>query len=506
VACLGAVMMTGAIAGAFPGITAAGASTANRVVNGGALVDEVSGTWLSLDPDSAKGITIPFPVFDTLFYQNGNNTITPDLALTHKFVNGGLGLAITLRKGVVFQDGTPWNATAAAFNITRSIGPGTDCDGYVNGGISGVTVTGTYSLTINMTRRVASLPVVLANQFCGYMMSPQSVSTYGASVSQHPVGTGSFSYTGGVTGNTAILTRNSSYWGKAAHLATLTIEAVPVEATAYANLQSGQANIWTTADGIFYGPQVKSSGLTLLKLPAGHNNYFQISTKTGPLSNPLARKAIMESINVKTIDKNILNNEVSYVVGPIPPGMLGYSKNVPKAAVYNISDAQKLVNEIGGLTITLGYTPGSALVTAEVTVEQQMMQAAGIKVTLVPLTSTVFLQQELSDSYETLMTSGGVANPDPDLLFPTRFLSTAPDNEFGLNDPTVDKLILQGEASYSHSARQQIYQKLNAYIASKVFCQVEVGALPTFFILTKNVHNFDANQYGWLNWNQVWLG
>jgi hypothetical protein len=70
----------------------------------------------------------------------------------------------------------------------------------------------------------------------------------------------------------------------------------------------------------------------------------------------------------------------------------------------------------------------------------------------------------------------------------------------------VDKLILQGEASYSHSARQQIYQKLNAYIASKVFCQVEVGALPTFFILTKNVHNFDANQYGWLNWNQVWLG
>jgi peptide/nickel transport system substrate-binding protein len=140
-----------------------------------------------------------------------------------------------------------------------------------------------------------------------------------------------------------------------------------------------------------------------------------------------------------------------------------------------------------------------------VTAEQQMLQAAGMTVTLQPLSSTTFLQEELGDHYDTLQTVGGSPNADPDLFFSTRFDSAAPDNEFGLKDPEVDSLILQGETTLSQAARAKIYEKLNAYVASTVLCQDEIGTSPYFYFSDKQVHNFTPDQYGWFNWNQVWM-
>ena len=488
--------------------TASTAIGATKITNGGQLVIDVNGTWLSLDPASAKGITIPFPVYQEMFMTRGNNTLAPELGLTHKFANSGMTYEITLRQGVNFSDGTPFNAQAAAFNLNRYNAPGTDCDGYVNGVISSVTVTGAYSLNVNLSRPDAALPAILSNIYCGPMVSPAAVATYGSTYALHPVGTGPFTYTSGVPGNTAVLTANSSYWGTKPHLAGVTIQASPVEASTWSNLTSGNANVWYAADGILYGSQAKAAGYNVLRDPAATQNYFQISTQNGPFTNQLARKAVIEAINVKSIINNVLNHQVTYDVGPIVPSMLGYvpPDKVKGAVVYNPTDARKLVSQLGGIAFTLGYSTGNQLLATIVTVEQQMFAAVGMTVTLQPLSSTVFLQEELADHYMTLQTIGGSANADPDLFFATRFDSAAPDNEFGLKNPTVDSLIAKGETTLTQAARVPIYQKLNAYIASTALCQDEIGTNPPFYFSDKNVHNFTPNQYGWFDWTQVWMG
>jgi peptide/nickel transport system substrate-binding protein len=487
--------------------SASSSANATKIKNGGNLTIDVDGTWLSLDPASAKGITIPFPVYEEMFQTLGNNNLAPELGLTHKFADGGLAYEITLRKGVTFQDGTPFNATAAAFNLNRYNAAGTDCDGYVNGVISSVTVTGNYSLTVNLSRRDAALPAILSNVYCGPMVSPSAVGTYGANYALHPVGTGPFTYSSGVPGNSAILVRNGSYWGTKAHLASITITASPVEASTWSNLTSGQADVWYGADGILYGAQAKQAGYTVLRDPAATQNYFQISTQNGPFTNPIARKAVIEAINVKSIINNVLNHAVTYDVGPIVPSMLGYlpPQDVKGAVTYNPTDAASLIKQLGGLSFTLGYSTGNQLLVSIVTAEQQMLQAVGATVTLQPLSSTTFLQEELADHYDTLQTVGGSANADPDLFFATRFDSAAPDNEFGLKDPTVDSLIAEGETTLGQAARAKIYQKLNAYIASTALCQDEIGTNPPYYFSIKQVHNFTPNQYGWFDWNQVWM-
>jgi len=479
-----------------------------KPVNGGNLVVEVNATWLSLDPDSPRGITIPLPVFQTLFTQESNNAITSDLALSYKFTNAGLTFVMTLRKGVSYQDGTPFNAQSAVFDLQRSFAAGTDCDGYVNGAVSNVVATGPYTVALTLTRRDAALPYVLANQYCGYMMSPTSVSTYGATVALHPVGTGPFVYASGVAGNTAILNRWSGYWGPKAHLASVTIEATPVEASEWTNLQSGQADVWSVADGVTYASQSKAAGFNVVRTAAASNNYLEISTTTAPFNNILARKAVIEAINVKTILKNVFQSEVTPVAGgPLPPAMLGFQKVVPGAVSYNPAGAEKLVQELGGsLTFTLAYMSGSSLLALLVTVEQQMLNAIpGMHVTLLPQTSAIFLQQEFTHSYQLQQTIGGSTNGDPDLLFATRFFSTAPDNEFGLMNSTVDKYIIQGEAIYNTAARAKIYQKLNDYLATKILCQDQIGSNPEFYISLKSVHNYTPNPYGWFDWSSVWM-
>jgi peptide/nickel transport system substrate-binding protein len=499
-----AVMTMGLGSLVGPSIVGAGAAT---VKNGGNLTIDVNATWLSLDPASAKGITVPFPVYEEMFMTQTNNTLAPELGLKHSFSDGGLEYDITLRKGVKFQDGTPFNAAAAVFNLNRYNAPGTDCDGYVNGVISSVNATGPYSLAVHLTRRDAAIPAILSNIYCGPMVSPAAINQYGANLSQHPVGTGPFEYSSGVPGNSMVLTRFGGYWGTKAHLASVTIVASPVEASTWSNLTSGQAQVWYQADGILYGSQAKGAGLNILRDPAATQNYFQITTQQAPFNNPLARKAVIEAINVKSIINNVLNKEVTYDVGPIVPSMLGYlpPTQVKGAVSYNPSDAKKLISQLGGLTFSIGYTSGSQLLASIVTAEQQMLQAVGATVTLQPLTSTVFLQKELADNYQTLQTVGGSPNADPDLFFATRFDSAAPDNEFGLKSPVVDSLIAQGETTLAPAARAKIYEKLNSYIASTALCQDEIGTNPYFYFSTKAVHNFTPDQYGWFDWNQVWM-
>ncbi len=57
-------------------------------------------------------------IYDTLVAINAQNQIVPDLATSWDYKSPTV-LDFTLRTGVTFQDGTPFNADAVVFNINR---------------------------------------------------------------------------------------------------------------------------------------------------------------------------------------------------------------------------------------------------------------------------------------------------------------------------------------------------------------------------------------------------
>src|SRR5689334_10636973 len=76
----------------------------------------------ALDPPLARtfvGRIVFASMCDKLFDITTDLKIVPQLATEYKWVDDDKGLVITLRQGVVFQDGEPLNAEAVKYSLQR---------------------------------------------------------------------------------------------------------------------------------------------------------------------------------------------------------------------------------------------------------------------------------------------------------------------------------------------------------------------------------------------------
>ena len=89
------------------------------------------GSWPGLDPatdtDGAANQSYMASIFGELFELNSAGKIVPDLATGYSFSNGGKTINITIRKGVTFSDGTPFNAAAVVYNWKRDLAATCTC-------------------------------------------------------------------------------------------------------------------------------------------------------------------------------------------------------------------------------------------------------------------------------------------------------------------------------------------------------------------------------------------
>src|SRR5262249_52955990 len=116
----------------------------------------------------------------------------------------------TLRQGVVFHDGTPFNAANAVKSIQRTFIPQLNCSvaSQAFGAIKLIAeAAGDYTLKITTSQEDPSLP--LRTVFLG-MASPNSPTDRPAVM---PVGTGPYKLTQWDRGSRIVFERNAQYWG-----------------------------------------------------------------------------------------------------------------------------------------------------------------------------------------------------------------------------------------------------------------------------------------------------
>src|SRR5690606_18168549 len=120
---------------------------------------------------------------------------------------------LTLRKGVKFHDGTPFDAEAVKYNFERAIT-------WENSNISGdlitvdtVEVLDPLTVKVNLKEPDTSLPLVLSDR-AGMMVSPTAAEAGGQDFGRQPVGAGPFKFAQWRTGDAVIVERNEQYWGK----------------------------------------------------------------------------------------------------------------------------------------------------------------------------------------------------------------------------------------------------------------------------------------------------
>ena len=164
-------------------LTNAPTASATTPQHGGTLNYLVSGLlsqWdRGLDPASGGAAPAAFEdaIYGNLFRLTPAGGIEPMLASGYQVSGGGTVITISLRPGVKFQDGTPLNAQAVAWNIQRDLSTPCVCSPVTSWpplAKNGITTPDAQTVVLHFTRPYAAVMATLIGSSVNHIASPRS--------------------------------------------------------------------------------------------------------------------------------------------------------------------------------------------------------------------------------------------------------------------------------------------------------------------------------------------
>jgi peptide/nickel transport system substrate-binding protein len=460
----------------LPGITGASAGTANGSsgpVRGGNLTAEYPTiTWSALYPTDTAGSATADQIFynlifGTLFTEGPpNQPLAPGLATAWKVSKNGLVVTMTIRKGVKFQDGTPFNAQAVMWNLQNDLNPAEGCGCLATiDQISSVTAPNATTVVLHLSAPNASLQDAFAEGQAAYILSPSAVQSKGAAgFGASPVGAGPYQVTQNSVDSQMVLTRWPGYWdAKHTYLNTITFLYTASEPSAYDSLLSGQTQLeWGAApQSIIQGR--RDSSFKVQGPPSLEFTYLFLNPETAPFNNPIAREALAYAIDPRPIENAVYEGLGSKVDAMATPAMDYYPGYNPKALnyiTYNLSKAQALVKQLGGLNFTFSTIQNGTTVIELATALDKELTAAGMTVTLnTPALAQGVVNEEAGNFQVLLSQTGG--DVDPYLYLASKLHSHEQNNPVYVS-ATMDSLLTKVAAEYSSAQRTPTFKKVFA--------------------------------------------
>ena len=429
-----------------------------------------AGAWPGLDPatdtDGAANQSYMNSIFGELFALGSGGKLIPDLATGYSFSNGGKTINITLRQGVTFSDGTPFNAAAVVWNWKRDL-QGTCTCKPVFLAPPKIAQTGPYSVSLTLPYVDAPFINGIQDNIFNWIASPTAFNKMGEKeFALKPVGAGPFTVVSDTPSSQLVLKRNPHYWEKGKpYLDKLIFKPVAADEPAYEAMLAGSGQAY---EGMSTPQLVKTfrSHFTVTAEPSTSPYDIQLNTRAAPFNNIKARQAIYYATNAAQIDEKLFNNTYPVTQSFTAKAGLFYEPVVPGYIGYNLAKAKALVKEVGGLNITL-YTITSPVAEALDEALQTQWQAAGMKVTLKTFDLTGLISTFQSHKWQAFLQTAGAYDPGTGVGVAFRFSSVSPFT--GVWDKKVDSLINAAASTIDNSQRAKDYADLNAYIAKQAY-------------------------------------
>jgi peptide/nickel transport system substrate-binding protein len=493
--------------------TIASASTASAAPKRGGSLTVIlpAEPWPTLDPaynlETSQDEPIEDSVFGGLFEPGTGGTPVPDLATGYSWSPNGLKLTITLRQGVKFQDGTPFNATAVAWNINQDLVPANACPCLTNfAAVTGVVASGKYTVIVSVSQRDTPLVSAFINNSPGYIISPTEVQTKGSGYAgQHPIGAGPFEVVSNQVSSSIVLQRYGGYWQKGhPYLSQITFTNAGSDQSAFDAISSGEAGvvIGTTTPSLIKQAET-TSGLQVLHPPAIQYDFVDLNSKVPPLDNIKAREALLYASYPQQLVSVLYDNLYPITEGPEASGEQFFQGKVSTFLGTNqLAKAKQLVQQIGGLSITLNDVTGALAQNQVIEALQTQWARAGITVTLKPPAGTpAFLAQIASGNWQAFFAGYG-AYSDP-FLSSSNFFE--PNGKYvGYASDQVTHLYAEGTELKNPADRAAVWLQLMSYLDKNVLTIPLFQTRPSV-IMTKAVHGYALNQGLNPYWEDVWV-
>jgi peptide/nickel transport system substrate-binding protein len=461
-------------------------------------------------------------------------------------------LKIALKQGILFHDGTPFNAVAAKWNLDRLLFL-TNCTGTntetvaqtqslwmfpdgVTPIIASVATVGTYNITITLNNPYAPFLSTLTYINAG-MISPTAHASDAESfidlTTGHLVGTGPFKYVRYVPGVEVRFARNDAYWRDPANFPGV-IFALYADVTTAHNAFLGYTVNWNrmSADQnlAIYEADPKLNVYYFTEDTGKPSLVYQYMGINNHKYNLTWRTAFAYAINYTYVIDVLRLGNAEQAYSAISPGY-GASWNSSIVRFdYDVAQARTIIQSMGFAT-GLGVDPvddedwedladTTPLLTVPHTYNtpnqfREDFQVAvtawfkliGIQVQDDPVTFSQFLTY-LYDDYDHLgvyAIGWGPDYLDPYNMLDPLFNPASSSNSAQVDDAHLNAMMAAALSETDETARNTIYQNIQGYIARMVF-HVPLYNSKSLFTFAANLHNIPFNAMGALRIRPVYRG
>src|SRR5215468_1790000 len=395
--------------------------------------DYPSGLDPATDASSIPNQDMMEAIYGQLFELGANGQAIPDLATGYSFSPDAKDVTITLRQGVKFSDGTPFNAQAVLFNWNRDFGPvvaksgapaprwnvaRTDPKNPTSAPVKGAyAATGPYTLVVHQIVPNAAFINQLYDSIPTWIVSPTAVQKAGdQAFGKNPVGAGPFTVVSLSPGSQTVVKKNPTYWdAPKPHLDQITFKTVGGDQAALEAMLAGEAQVY---GGLGETALIKQATqhFQVLDMPGTSPYDLQLNTAIPPFNDPKARQAIYAATNFAPILQHVFGNRYPVVQGFTGPGGICYQQYVPGYQGYNPTLAKQLVQQssLKNTTIQLGTINFSPVALDTQQALATGWAAVGIKTTLASWNLTGLIQAFMKNngkSWQSMIQTAGAFDP-----------------------------------------------------------------------------------------------
>lgn len=328
------------------------------------------GDVVSMDPHSLnESFQLSFlsNVFDALVLYNKQTGVAPGLATEWKQVNPTTW-RFTLRKGVNFHDGTPFNADDVVFSFARGQSEGSDVKSAVSS-IAEVRKIDDFTVDVVTKTAFPILPetlrtfYIMSKKWCEANNATQPVDVRKGKENAATLrtnGTGPFMTKSRAPGVKTELAVNPKYWEKIeGNLTEVIFTPIGNDATRVAALISGEIDMMDPVPlqdiarvnaspnlKVMTGPELRT---IFLGMDQKRDELLFSSVKgKNPFKDKRVRQAFYQAIDIEAIRSRTMRGAATPTALMVAPGVKGYpGEALNKRLPYDVEGAKKLMADAG---------------------------------------------------------------------------------------------------------------------------------------------------------------
>jgi ABC-type transport system substrate-binding protein len=415
---------------------------------------------------SSPSFSVLEHVYETLFHMNVEGELEPLLAESIEPGDGENTWVLSLREGINFTDGTPFNADAVKANLEWVLDPENRATfAFLIDRIEEINVLDDYTVELVLSDPFAPLPAHLSHGALA-MVAPSALEQGADFLAANAIGTGPYMVQSWERDEAVTLALNPDYWGEPANIETVVFKVVKEDGARLVEVEAGTADIAVRVPPSEAARLAANPNIDIVTTPGLRSIYIFFNVTREPFDDVRVRQAVNYAVDVESIVNELFDGAARVSDAPMAPPIFGYSAQQPYAR--DVDRARELLAEAGiaeGTQVVLYHPTGRYIQDALVSdAIRSQLREVGLDAELRTLEWPQYVPfvraEEATNQVQFAMLGWSTPTMDADYALYALFHSSQVPPGFNgafYRNPEVDALLDEARTTADQDVRQQLY-------------------------------------------------